>query len=65
MLVVLRLVVGLLTVLKNLKDQEDDDDQLSPMQKKELDQLKTTIFPSFFSPDLAAALKGLQRKEKQ
>ena len=35
------------------------------MQKKEFDGLRTTISPSFFSPDLAAALKGLQKKAQK
>ena len=32
------------------------------MQKKEFDGLRTAISPSFFSPDLAAALKSLQKR---
>ena len=46
---------------KNLKNQRDDQ-ELSPMQQKEFDQLRTAISPSYFSPDLAAALKNLARK---
>ena len=33
------------------------------MQNKELDALRTAISPSYFSPDLAAALKNLARKQ--
>jgi hypothetical protein len=34
------------------------------MQMKEFDGLRTSISPSIFSPDLAAALKGLQKKSR-
>jgi len=48
---------------KNLKNLFDER-QLSPMQKKEFDQLRTQISPSYFSPNLAAALTFLVKKQK-
>ena len=46
---------------KKLKKQKDDSD-LSPMQKKELDGLRTDIFPEEFTPAMNGALNNLFKK---
>ena len=48
---------------KNLKKQEDQDkSSLAPKEKKELDQLKTDIFPEEFTQPMNAGLNNLFKK---